>query len=207
MTARPEVAAIVLAAGQASRWRDSGGDSTKLVADWKGEPMVRRAARAALASRARPAIVVTGADSAAVRAALAGLDLVLVDNPRFAEGIATSLAAGLAAVPHSADGAVVLLGDMPEVGAALIDNLIAAFAAAPQAKAVVPVVAGERGNPALLARALFDPARALQGDAGARRLIAAAGDDVVELCVNEHGARLDIDTVEALRNAGREGEV
>ena len=198
---RPEIAAIVLAAGAASRWRASGGVSTKLVAEFEGEPVVRRVATAALASAARPVIVVTGAEGAAVRAALAGLDLRFVDNPRFADGMATSLAAGLAAVPASARGAVILLGDMPGIGADLIDRLITRYAEAPNAAAIVPVHAGRRGNPALLARRLFDPARALQGDQGARRLIEAAGEDVVEMCVGEQAVTIDIDTVGSLQDA------
>lgn len=208
---RPEIAAIVLAAGAASRWRASGGASTKLVASWKGAPIVRRVAGAALASAAAPVTVVTGADNAAVRAALEGLDVTFVDNPRFAEGLASSLAAGLAAVSPTARGAVILLGDMPEVGAALIDRLIETFAAAPDAAAIVPVFAGERGNPVLLARDMFEPARALQGDQGARRLLAAAGGRVVEMCVNEQATMFDVDTVDALqdarRDAAREGKV
>lgn len=207
---RPEVAALVLAAGAASRWRASGGASTKLVATWKGEPIVRRAARAALGSAARPVIVVTGAESEAVRAALAGLDVTFIDNPRFAEGLSTSLAVGLAAVPAGASGAVILLGDMPEISAALIDRLIENHAGAPDAAAIVPVFDGERGNPVLLARRLFEAARALQGDHGARRLLAAEGARVVEMCVNEQATMFDVDTVQALQDAspasGREGK-
>lgn len=208
---RPEIAAIVLAAGAASRWRASGGVSTKLVASWKGEPIVRRAATAALASAARPVIVVTGADAPAVRAALAGLELGFVDNPRFAEGMAGSLAAGLAAVPATAQGAVILLGDMPEIGAELIDRLIDRYAQAPDAAAVVPVVGGRRGNPVLLARRLFGAAQALQGDQGARRLLEAHGNQTVEMCVNQQAPLIDVDTVATLQDASpavrREGEV
>ena len=70
------IAAVILAAGQASRFRAAAGEAgpaTKLVALLAGEPLVRHVAQAALASRARPVVVVTGHAEGAVRAAL--LDL------------------------------------------------------------------------------------------------------------------------------------
>src|SRR5271156_2617793 len=117
-----EVAAVVLAAGRASRYRAAGGaEETKLIADFRGEPLVRWAARAALASRARRVIVVTGHAKAKVEMALAGLDLDFAPTPAFASGLASSLRAGLAALPPEAAGAVVLLGDMPEADASVVD--------------------------------------------------------------------------------------
>ena len=69
-----DIAALVLAAGQASRYRAAGGgEATKLIAEWRGEKLVRWAVRAALASRARPVLVVTGHACAEVEAALGGL--------------------------------------------------------------------------------------------------------------------------------------
>src|SRR5690606_15133912 len=62
----PRVAAIVLAAGRARRM-----GRNKLIAELDGAPIVRRVAGAALASRARPVVVVTGHEADAVRAALA----------------------------------------------------------------------------------------------------------------------------------------
>lgn len=198
-----KVAAIVLAAGQGSRFRASGGEGpSKLVAELGGKALVRHAAEAALASSARPVIVVTGHEAGAVRAALAGLDVGFVHNAGHAEGLSTSLRAGLAALPTDCEGAVVLLGDMPGVSAELIDRLIAAFTAQPDAAAIVPVSEGERGNPALLSRALFAKAAALSGDRGARKLIDEASAAVVEIPAGE-AARADIDTREALERARR----
>jgi len=170
----PSVAAIVLAAGQSSRFRAEGGaEETKLVAEVSGEPIVRRALKAALASRARPVVVVLGHARAAVEAALAGLQAAMVVNPDFATGIASSLRAGLGALPFDAAAALVLLGDMPEVAPGLIDLLIETFEAHPDALAVAPSHGGTRGNPVLIARPLFAPAMCLVGDEGARRLLAA----------------------------------
>ena len=191
-----QVAALILAAGTASRYRSVDPSvPTKLVATYEGVPLVRRAALAALASRAQPTVVVTGYAEASVRAALAGLDLAFVHNNAYATGLASSLRAGLEALPGDASAALVLLGDMPAVTEDLLDRLIAAHDADPAAEAVVPVHAGRRGNPALLGRGLFERARALAGDEGARRLLARAR--VVEIEAGE-AAALDVDDPAAL---------
>jgi molybdenum cofactor cytidylyltransferase len=195
-----DVAAILLAAGRSSRYRAAGGaEVSKLVADYRGEPLVRAVARAALASRAAPIVVVTGHAREDVEAALAGLPLGFTHNPDFASGLASSLKAGVAALPPAAVGAVVLLGDMPAVAPAAIDRVVAAFLARPEALAVAPVVAGRRGNPVLLSRALFAEVARLEGDEGARRLLGAV--DVTEVRFDDAGVALDIDTPEDLATA------
>ena len=167
------VGAIVLAAGRSSRFRAAGGSATtKLVEKLGGRQIVRMAAEAALASSARPVIVVTGHARTSVEAALAGLDVETAYNPEFASGLASSLKAGLSAMPRDVAGALVLLGDMPWIEARLIDALIAGFLASPPALAA-PSHEGRRGNPVLLGRGLFEAAMRLEGDAGARRLIDA----------------------------------
>ena len=128
------IAAVVLAAGRSTRM----GAINKLIAEIGGKPLVRIAAEQALASRAKPVIVVTGHEREQVEAALNGLPVRFVHNPDYAEGLGTSLKAGIAAVPAEADGAIVCLGDMPQVDAELIDKLIAAFDPERGALVVVP---------------------------------------------------------------------
>ena len=198
-----EVAAVVLAAGRSSRYLAGGGaEASKLVAEYRGEPMVRRVARAALASRARPVVVVTGHARMDVEAALAGLPLALAFNPDFASGLASSLRTGVAALPEAALGALVLLGDMPDVEAGMIDRIVEAFAAHPDAFAAVPVHAGRRGNPVLLGRELFAAVARLEGDEGARRLLReAASGRVAEVPFDDAAVALDIDTSDDLAAA------
>ena len=188
--------AVVLAAGRSSRFRAEGErENSKLVASLDGKPLARHVAEAALASRARPVVVVTGFARGAVEAALAGLPLAFVDNPDFASGMASSLKAGVAALPADVAGALVLLGDMPRIEAATLDSLIEAFAARPLALAAAPVHAGRRGNPVLLSRALFPALARLDGEEGARRLLGEADPrDVVEAQVESDGVTFDIDT-------------
>jgi molybdenum cofactor cytidylyltransferase len=178
-----KVAALVLAAGRSSRFRKAGGaEETKLVAMLGGKPIVLRVVEAALASRARPVIVVVGHARGAVEAALGGLPVTIVFNPDYATGLASSLRTGLTAAPADAGGALVLLGDMPNVEARLVDALIGALEARPNAQAIAPAEGGRRGNPVLLGRKLFERARRLEGDEGARRLLASLKEsEVVEI--------------------------
>lgn len=188
------IAAVVLAAGRSSRM----GGPNKLIAEINGRPLVRIAAEEALASAARPVIVVTGHQRERVEAALAGLDVSFVHNPDFAEGLASSLKAGTAAVPTEADGAIICLGDMPQVDAPLIDRLLAAFDPERGIFVVVPTIAGRRGNPVVLSRRFFPELTALSGDVGARGLIAAHPEAVTEVAVSDGAAFTDVDTPDAL---------
>jgi len=194
-----EVAAIVLAAGRSTRFSGGVDGATKLVAEIDGAPLVRHAVVAAIGSGARPVIVVTGHAREAVMAALAGLDVQEARNPRYADGIASSVSAGVAALPARCEAALVFLGDMPRVTVFLARRLIEAFDADPALDAVAPLVKGRRGNPVLLSRGLFAQALALEGDEGARKLLMRPDLRVAEIAVDDCGAALDIDTPETLR--------
>jgi molybdenum cofactor cytidylyltransferase len=200
-----KVGAVILAAGQSSRFRaGSGLDLTKLVARIDGKPIVRRIAEAALAAKARPVVVVTGYARDVVEAAVVDLDVRLTFNPKFATGLASSLKAGLTATPSDAAGALVLLGDMPWIEPRLIDALIDAFLMRKDALAAIPSHEGQRGNPVLLGRGLFEAAMRLTGDEGARRLIGAlSASELIEVETPETGVTFDIDTPDDLAAARR----
>jgi molybdenum cofactor cytidylyltransferase len=193
------VAAIILAAGQSRRM----GAANKLLATFDGEPLVRRTVMAAIASKADPVIVVTGHMADTVSAALAGFEIEIAHNPDYAEGLATSLRTGLAAVPANAAGALVMLADMPDVSASVIDKLIAAFSPGQGRSIVLPTAAGKRGNPVLWSRAYFPELMALTGDTGARHLL-AEHDDAVKAVEIGAAVAIDVDTPEALKAAGGE---
>jgi molybdenum cofactor cytidylyltransferase len=194
-----QVPAIILAAGRSTRM----GGPNKLLAELGGKPLVRLVAEQALASNAKGVIVVTGHQAELVEKALAGLDVKFVRNPDFAQGLASSVKAGVAAVADDADGAVICLGDMPMISAALIDRLIEAFAPDRGNLIAVPVSDGRRGNPVLWSRRFFNELMTLDGDIGARHLIAKHTEAVAEVPVEGFGAFLDIDTPQALEAAQR----
>jgi molybdenum cofactor cytidylyltransferase len=186
----PSIAAVVLAAGRSTRM----GGANKLLMDLHGRPMVARTVEAVAESSARPIIVVTGHERAAVEDALRGNTVGLVHNPRFAEGLSTSLKAGLAALPADVAGALICLGDMPAVGVGVYAKLIAAFDPVEGRSIVVPLFQGKRGNPVLFAREHFDEIMRLEGDAGARALLSTQPESVCEVEVEDAGVLADADT-------------
>ena len=161
------IAAVVLAAGAASRFGEQ-----KLLMPLGGKAIVRLTVERTLASQVEHALVVLGRDADAVREALAGLPVRCVVNPRYRDGMSTSLHAGLGALPPTAEAALVVLGDQPGVTPAILDRLIATYRQS-QKPIVVPVYEqGTRGNPVLFDASLFPELRAVGGDQGARDVIA-----------------------------------
>ena len=195
----PRIAALVLAAGQSSRM----GGRNKLLAEVDGRPLLGHALDAAEGSRARPVIVVTGHAQAEVAALLRERDVQTVHNPAYESGMASSLRAGLSALPGDVDGVVVLLGDMPGVDAETVNRLIAAFDPDRGAAIVAAAGHGRRGNPVLLARRFFPEVREIEGDQGAKPILQAYPDQI--RLVDCADAFTDLDTPEAL-DAYRRGE-
>jgi molybdenum cofactor cytidylyltransferase len=189
-----KVAALVLAAGRSTRM----GGPNKMLAELGGKPIVRHTVEAVLASRARPVVVVTGHEGDRVAAAIKGLDVKRVHNPDYAEGLSTSLKAGIGALPTDIDVAAIALGDMPEVTGALIDKLAQAIDPARGALVAVPTRGGRHGNPVAWSRRFFEDLARLEGDTGARHLIAQQSEAVIEVPVDDDAAFVDIDTPEAL---------
>jgi molybdenum cofactor cytidylyltransferase len=187
------IGAVVLAAGRSTRM----GGPNKLLAEIGGRPLVRIAAEEALASGASPVIVVTGHQRPEIEGALGGLPVRLAHNPDFADGLATSLKAGIRALPSDVDAAIVCLGDMPCIDPKLMRQLMRAFAPERGILVVVPTFEGKRGNPVLWSRRFFPDLIAIEGDIGARHLIGRYGEAVVEVPVAK-GALVDVDTPESL---------
>jgi molybdenum cofactor cytidylyltransferase len=187
------IAAVLLGAGQGTRM--GGGKMTAMLG---GKALIRHAAEAVEGAGISSFITVLGHNAESVRDALVGIDTVIVTNPDFANGMSTSLKAGLAAVPPSAAAILVVLGDMPSVTPVIINKLLASFAANQHARAVVPTVGGQRGNPVLLSRAMFGDILQLTGDAGARKLLEATNEGIIEVPMDDAAVLLDVDTPEAL---------
>lgn len=183
------VASVILAAGRSTRM----APRNKLLEDIGGRPVIARVAEVALASAARPIVVVTGFEAERIAVALRGLDLTCIRNPDFAAGLSTSLRAGLAALPADCDGALVLLGDMPFVEAGDLAALIGAFAARDRNSICVPVRHGRIGNPVLWGRAYFPEMMRLSGDAGAKLLLEVHRKCVTQVEAVSDGIFADVD--------------
>ena len=189
------VAAIVLAAGASRRF-----GSQKLLAPLHGKPIVRWAVENVLAARPDEVIVVLGREGDAVREALSGLAVRFVVNDRWAEGMSASLSAGISALPVGTDAALIALGDQPGVDASVMAGLINA-----QTEGGRPIVApsyrGERGNPVIFGMEIFPELLEVQGDRGARDVIARDPSRVM-LVDYDRQSPVDVDTEGELKLAG-----
>lgn len=190
---------IVLAAGASSRM----GEPKQLLR-YGGETLLGRALRAAMETRCRPVVVVLGACAEALRAEVEEKDALVIVNEAWAEGMGSSIRAGLgalrAATSEAIEAAVVLLCDQPFVTSDLIVRLVEAY----RARGALLVASayesrGERtlGVPALFSRALFPELMELDGAEGAKRIIQrhAAG----AVCVAAQAAAFDVDTPDDYR--------
>ncbi|NKK77193.1 NTP transferase domain-containing protein [Rhizobium leguminosarum] len=197
---KSSVAIVILAAGKASRMGEGG--KHKLLAEFNGVPLVRRAALTALAADAASVIVVTGHRRSEIEAALDRLALTFIDNPDYASGMASSLKAGVSSRDaDSAEGILVMLADMPGISTTHLDALISTFRNAGGEAVVRAVSRGKPGNPVILPRSLNQAILRLEGDVGARDIIATSGLPVLDVDVGD-AALLDVDTPDEVLAAG-----
>jgi molybdenum cofactor cytidylyltransferase len=155
------IPALILAAGSGRRM---GGP--KALLELEGETLLRRTARVALEAGCRPVLAVVGA----WEPGLEGLEVLTLSNPDAAEGMASSIRIGIAALPPETEAVLMLPVDMPAVDGALLRRLLALGAADPLRPAAC-AYGGTLGVPALLPRRLFPELLALRGDRGAKAIL------------------------------------
>lgn len=185
-----DIALILLAAGASRRM----GNEPKQLLEFGGETLIRRAARAALASACRPVCVVLGANYERLRPEIADLPVVVAANENWAGGMSSSLKTGLEKILEIAPGAsavCVTVADQPLVDFHVINRLINVFR-----NGTHPVAACRYaetvGVPAIFDRHLFGELMNLTGDAGAKKIISKYLSETRLINVPE--AALDIDS-------------
>jgi molybdenum cofactor cytidylyltransferase len=158
-----------------------------------GQPMVRRVVQVACEAELAQVVVVVGAQAEAVEQALVGLPVEFVVNPAWAEGMSTSLRAGLDALKPEIEAALIVLADQPGLKPGLLQALAARYRAT-GAPIVAPYHRGRRGNPVLFDCSLFPDLLAVKGDQGGREIIARDQAAIEGLEVNDEAVLMDIDT-------------
>lgn len=188
------MAGIVLAAGESRRM---GGP--KQLLSTGGETLLGRVLVEVLNSCLAPVVLVLGFESNRIVSSLGSLrnhpKLRVVENPRFQEGMSTSLIAGLASVEHDRDHIMVLLGDMPHVTSGLMDRLCKETIASGFPLGAV-TVRGRRSLPVVIGRPFYEEVRGLTGDVGARGLFQRHPDRVCRVETEGEFDDTDIDTPE-----------
>jgi len=183
----PSLAAILLAAGGSSRI-----GAPKQLLPYRDRSLLRHAAEVAVKSDAGETLVVLGFEFERMKAELRGLEVRVVENPGWQEGIASSIRVAISSLPPSFEAAIILLCDQPLLTSEILNGLIKA-----RNETGKPIVAsqyeGTVGVPALFDRSFFTELTQLKGDHGAKRLIAKHSDQVA--LIPFPGGSVDIDTL------------
>ncbi len=182
------IAGIILAAGESKRL-----GSPKQLLDWMGEPFIRHVARTALEAGLSPVVVVTGSSAGDVSYALHGMPVVEVYNPDWASGQASSIKAGIEALPDRCGGAIFFLSDQPQVTTEVIYALEKAHSHN-LSEITAPDINGRRGNPVLFDKKVFQDLKNLEGDVGGRALFSKYPVELIPWADSK--LLFDVDTLE-----------
>jgi molybdenum cofactor cytidylyltransferase len=215
------VAAIILAAGTSSRM---GPNRHKLLLPLGQRPVLLHVIEAALASQARPIIVVVGHQASQVRAILDPYrhhpDVQVVENTDYQQGMSTSLRTGIRtllsynidnnttpanASPIRPVAALIALGDQPLISGELLNRLIDSYMIG-EKKIVAPRYQGRRGNPVLFDARFFPELMEVSGDEGGRSVIQRHSQDISSIEVDDIRSGYDVDTWDTYQQVAREWE-
>lgn len=191
------VAAIVLAAGLSRRF---GSTASKLLCLWKGRPIISHTVGEIIASGVSRVVVVVGHQGEEIARALDGQKVELVKNAAPADGMSSSLIAGIQSIREGdrPDGVMICLGDMPLIKSSLIADLIGQFSKTQNPSIWRPLYQDAPGHPVIFSTGLFDDLSGIQGDMGARHIIESNSHLVHFLPVKDHSVLFDVDTQKSL---------
>jgi molybdenum cofactor cytidylyltransferase len=185
-----ECAIVILAAGHSSRL-----GSPKQLLQFNEKSLLRHCVEEALQTHL-PVIVIVGANSELIKDELKNLNLTIIENKSWHEGMSTSLHCGISAtqnLKNEIDGIIFMVSDQPFVSTILLTNLLKE-----QNESSLPIAAsgyaGTLGTPVLFHKFFFDELMTLQGDTGARKLI-EKHKNITAVVSFPEGA-IDIDTVD-----------
>lgn len=207
MHSQRSTAAIILAAGSSSRM---GAGRHKLLLPLHERPVLAHVIEAALASQARPIVVVLGHQAKQVRIQIAHYSrdsaIIHVENPDYLQGMSTSMRAGLTYLQSqidaeiaSVDSTLILLGDQPLVTPRMLDTLIDTWHTTGK-PIVAPLYDGKRGNPTLFAASLFPELLQVTGDEGGRSVVEQHKQELATVELGDAVANYDVDTWEAYQH-------
>lgn len=196
MTILPSIAIIILAAGRGTRM----GARPKLLLPWRdGKPILWHTAMNALSFQPAEVVVVVRPDLAEMIAVISDLPVRCVPNPRYEEGMATSLTVGIQALGGDIEAALVMLGDEPSVEPIIIEKLVEAYLRE-QKPITIPHYGDQVGPPTLFARQIFPELMDLRGDIGGRQIVSHYPEMVCRVLFPEGMRPHDIDTEQDYRS-------
>jgi molybdenum cofactor cytidylyltransferase len=191
------IAAIVLAAGLSRRM-----GVPKMVLPWKNTTVIGQVVDVLAQAGINEIVVVTGGAHEQVEAALEGLQVKLMFNPRYAEDeMAYSLQAGLSVLSDKVEATLVALGDQPQIECAVVQAILAAYQQS-QAALIVPSYKMRRGHPWLIVRSLWPEVLNLPTGRMLRDVLNDQAEKINYLQVDTPSILQDLDTPEDYRCSG-----
>lgn len=187
------IAILILAAGSSLRMRQS-----KQLLKVEGEPLLVRAADAAIQTGCTPVLVVLGANESLHRNAIGHLPLSIVSHPGWAKGMGSSIKVGmkhLLSQSPEIEGALIMVCDQPLVTASYLKTVISKFKDAP---IIASEYANTMGVPALFSKAYFPELLQLNDDEGAKKIIQQNKQAVLSIAFG--GGAIDLDTPQDYSN-------
>jgi molybdenum cofactor cytidylyltransferase len=165
----------------------------KLSLPWGKETVLEHCLRILLRSEVQEVILVISNPAQWKQNRYDNPKIKVVLNPRYREGMSTSIRKGLQALDHRSQGALIALGDQPRLKTRTVNCLIHAFALG-KGKIVIPSFQRKMGHPVIFHRHYGRELKRLKGDVGGRSIIERHSQDVMKVRVRSEGVIKDIDT-------------
>lgn len=116
-------------------------------------------------------------------------------NENYKKGQLSSIQTAIKSLPESAEAIMVFPVDRPLISSQLINQLVTTFNES-RAPVVLPIHNGQRGHPVIFSAKVFNELLRAPNDVGARAVVWAHHNEVVEVITDENGVLLNIDTQE-----------
>ena len=177
MSQPPKIDIVVLAAGASTRL-----GTPKQLLPYNGTTFIRRTIETSLLAQADSVHVVFGYEAKKMKSEISDLQVDIVLNPHWQNGISTSIRSGIQSLESNIDAAIIVLCDQPKLSTAILNTSI-----------VTCTYAGTVGVPTLYDRRIFPELLALRGDNGAKPIIERYAAERIE--IDFSGGEVDIDTI------------
>jgi molybdenum cofactor cytidylyltransferase len=180
--------AIILAAGASSRM-----GQPKLLLPFGDKCIIESVLENVTASGIDKSLVILGADQNQIKKRIQNHSIDIILNPRFSQGMLSSVICGFESLPNSARAAVVVLGDQPSITSRTINTLLEQYQKTRKG-IILPVYKGRRGHPILIDTKYKKIIKNLNPNIGLRELIHNHPQDILEVQIKHRSVVQDIDT-------------
>ncbi len=186
--------ALVLAAGESKRM----GESKQLL-PFGNKTMIETVIDHIMHSEVDEILVVLGSNRENIECVLKDMPVRSVHNPRFKEGMLSSIQKGFVSLPKEAEAVLVFLGDQPMIPSSTINRIVDAYKSCDKG-IVLPVYEKRRGHPVLIDSKYSQEVAHLNPQVGLRELIHNHPEDILEVDLDSSSILEDIDTPEDYKN-------